>query len=118
MTSTWRATWIAVFELFKQYKTAAPPGQVFNYLDQNYYVIAVAVSRAVGEPIESYIQRHIWEPAGMQYDGLMRATAAGQVDGHGGLGIALGDMARFALYILDNINGKGGPKVPAGWFTT
>ncbi|KAJ5941543.1 beta-lactamase/transpeptidase-like protein [Penicillium verrucosum] len=106
----------AVFRLFKQYKTAAPPGQVYNYLDQNYYVIAVAVSRAVGEPIESYIQRNIWEPAGMQYDGFMRATAAGQVDGHGGLGITLGDMARFALYILDNINGKGGPKVPAGWF--
>jgi len=106
----------AVFELFRQYKTAAPPGEVYNYLDQNYYVLAVAISRAVGEPIQSYIQRNIWEPAGMEYDGLMRATAAGQVDGHGGLGITLGDMARFALYILDNINGNGGPKVPAGWF--
>ena len=39
----------------------------------------------------------IWEPPGMQYDGYMRAIAADQVDGHGGLAITPGDMARFAL---------------------
>ncbi|PVH71375.1 hypothetical protein DL98DRAFT_615529 [Cadophora sp. DSE1049] len=66
----------AVFELFKTYTKFAEPGKAFLYTDQNYYVASVALSRAIGETIESYVTHNIWEPAGMQYDGYMRATAA------------------------------------------
>ncbi|KAH6691091.1 beta-lactamase/transpeptidase-like protein [Leptodontidium sp. MPI-SDFR-AT-0119] len=106
----------AVFNLFKSYKKVAEPGTVYSYLDQCYYVASAVLQRAVGEPIQSYINKNIWEPAGMKYDGYFRATAAGQVDGHGGLAITLSDMARFALFIIDSFRGHGGPKVPRGWF--
>lgn len=106
----------AVFELFRTYTKFAKPGEKFLYTDQNYYVASVALTRALGETVESYVSRNIWEPAGMQYDGYMRATAAVQVDGHGGLAISLTDQARFGLLVMDSLKGKGGPKVPKGWF--
>lgn len=112
----WSTNPNAVFELFKSYQKFASPGQVFNYQDQNFYVTSVVVSRAVKEPIQDYISRNIWEPAGMKYDGYFRATGAGQVDGHGGLAIALSDMVRFSSFVNDNLKGHGGPKVPEGWF--
>ncbi|THX69227.1 beta-lactamase/transpeptidase-like protein [Aureobasidium pullulans] len=106
----------AVLDLFKTYERVAAPDTVYNYMDQNYAVTAIALQRAISEPIENFVTRHIWDPAGMQYDGYMRTTAAHQVDGHGGLAITLADMARFGLFILDNLQGRGGPAVPSGWF--
>ncbi|THX69134.1 beta-lactamase/transpeptidase-like protein [Aureobasidium pullulans] len=106
----------AVLDLFKTYERVAAPDTVYNHMDQNYAVTAIALQRAISEPIENFVTRHIWDPAGMQYDGYMRTTAAHQVDGHGGLAITLADMARFGLFILDNLQGRGGPAVPSGWF--
>ncbi|KAI5195617.1 hypothetical protein AUEXF2481DRAFT_6989 [Aureobasidium subglaciale EXF-2481] len=106
----------AVLDLFKTYERVASPGAVYNYMDQNYAVTAIALQRAIGETLQDFVTRHIWTPAEMQYDGYMRTTAAHQVDGHGGLAITLGDMSRFGLFVLDNIQGRGGPAVPSGWF--
>ncbi|EEU43799.1 uncharacterized protein NECHADRAFT_82956 [Fusarium vanettenii 77-13-4] len=106
----------AVLDYTKNFTKVANPGKVFLYADINYYVLSFALQRALGEPIEDMVTRYIWDPAGMKYDGYMRTTAAHQVDGHGGLAITLQDMARFGLFVLDNLNGVGGPKVPRGWF--
>ncbi|KAK7415933.1 hypothetical protein QQX98_005506 [Neonectria punicea] len=89
----------AVLTWFKTSKKVAEPGEV-----------------AIGEPLEDWITKHIWEPAGMKYDGYMRTTGVLQVDGHGGLALTLQDMARFGLFVLDSFNGSGGPHVLAGWF--
>ncbi|KAI8716767.1 Beta-lactamase domain-containing protein [Fusarium sp. LHS14.1] len=106
----------AVLDYTKNFTKVANPGKVFLYADINYYVLSFALQRALGEPIEDLVTKYIWDPAGMKYDGYMRTSAAHQVDGHGGLAITLQDMARFGLFILDNLNGVGGPKVPRGWF--
>ncbi|KAJ6028920.1 beta-lactamase/transpeptidase-like protein [Penicillium canescens] len=94
----------------------AEPGEVFSYHDENYYVLALSLTRAVEVPLGNWITKHIWEPSGMGYDGFMRTTGAHQVDGYGGLAIALKDMARFGLFVLDYFHDIAGPDVPKRWF--
>ncbi|KAF5020229.1 hypothetical protein F66182_7746 [Fusarium sp. NRRL 66182] len=107
----------AVLNWLKTSRKVAEPWQEFHYYNPNYHVLSTAISRAVEEPLEEFISRTIWEPAGMQYDGYMRTTGAGHVDGHGGLSVALTDMARFGCFILDGFIDEGrGPDVPPGWF--
>ncbi|KAJ4111407.1 hypothetical protein BFJ63_vAg14656 [Fusarium oxysporum f. sp. narcissi] len=106
----------AVIKWFKTFDKVAEPGKVFNYYNPNYYVTSLSLTRAIGEPLQNWVSKNIWEPAGMQYDGYMRVTGAGQVDGHGGLALTLPDMARYGMFILDAFNGNGGPRVPKQWF--
>ncbi|KAI3572715.1 beta-lactamase/transpeptidase-like protein [Fusarium oxysporum f. sp. albedinis] len=106
----------AVIKWFKTFEKVAEPGTKFEYYNPNYYVASLSLTRALGEPLQDWVTRNIWDPAGMQYDGYMRVTGAGQVDGHGGLALTLQDMARYGLFILDAFNGNGGPRVPKRWF--
>lgn len=108
----------AVIDWLKTFKKIAEPWEKFNYFNPNFYLLATSIARATNQSIEGYITSNIWEPAGMQYDGYIRTTGAGQVDGHGGLSVTLTDMARLGLFILDGLEGKEGPAVPAGWFTS
>ncbi|KAH6669190.1 beta-lactamase/transpeptidase-like protein [Plectosphaerella plurivora] len=108
----------AVLDWLKTFKKVAEPWDEFHYYNPNYYVMSLAISRAVQQPLQEYISSRIWEPAGMQYDGYIRTTGAGQVDGHGGLSITLADMARFGRFVLDACKGRGsGAPVPSTWFS-
>lgn len=106
----------AVMDWLKTFKKVAEPWNEFHYYNPNFYVLSLAISRAVRQPLDEYISSRIWEPAGMQYDGYIRTTGAGQVDGHGGLSIALADMARFGSFVLDAFMGKRGEAVSSDWF--
>ncbi|KAM0200771.1 hypothetical protein ACHAPI_002436 [Fusarium lateritium] len=107
----------AVLSWLKTAKKVAEPWEEFHYYNPNYYVLSTAISRATKEPLDEYLSRVIWEPAGMQYDGYIRTTGAGHVDGHGGLSVTLTDMARFGCFILDSFREEGkGPNVPPNWF--
>ncbi|KPM39409.1 hypothetical protein AK830_g7140 [Neonectria ditissima] len=106
----------AALDWFKTFEKVAKPGEVFNYYNPNYYVLSLCLARAIGEPINDWTTKYIWEPAGMKHDGYMRVTAAGQVDGHDGLALTLQDMARFGLFVLDAFDGDGGPAVAKSWF--
>ncbi|KAF7539242.1 hypothetical protein G7Z17_g12469 [Cylindrodendrum hubeiense] len=107
----------AVLAWLRTFRKVSEPWEEFHYYNPNYYVLSTIISRAVEEPLEDYMSRHIWEPAGMKYDAYIRTTGAGHVDGHGGLSLTLGDMARFGCFILDGLDTRGkGPAVPADWF--
>jgi CubicO group peptidase (beta-lactamase class C family) len=106
----------AVVKFFKTFRKVAELGDVFSYHDENYYILSLSLTRALGKPIEDWITGRIWDPAGMEYDGYMRTTGAHQVDGHGGLAVTLHDMVRFGLFALDSLHGRCEPDVPIGWF--
>lgn len=106
----------AMMDWLKTFRKVAEPWEEFHYYNPNFYVLSLAMSEAVQCPLEDFISTRIWEPAGMKYDGYIRTTAAGQVDGHGGLSITLTDMARFGCFLLDALKGDGGPAVPSDWF--
>lgn len=106
----------AVLNWLKTFKKVAEPWEKFHYQSPNFYLLSTCIARAINEPLEKYITRKIWIPAGMKYDGYLRTTGAGQVDGHGGMSITLTDMGRLGSFILDGLKGRGGPSVPKGWF--
>lgn len=51
-------------------KLAFPPGSKWKYSDSNYSVLAYIVEKVSGESLEDYIQKHIFEVAGMKHSGF------------------------------------------------
>ena len=104
-----------------------PAGVAFAYSDINFIVLGAIVARVSGEPLEAYVQRHIFEPLGMTDTGfdppvssLVRIAATdyeqgrlrwgevqdptadrmGGVAGHAGVFSTADDLARFARMLL------------------
>jgi CubicO group peptidase (beta-lactamase class C family) len=107
--------------------TIRPPGAAFLYSDINFIVLGELVRRVSGEPLDAYVQRHIFQPLGMadtgftpsaaqlarivptdREDGQLRrgqvqdptAYRMGGVAGHAGLFSTADDLARFARMLL------------------
>jgi CubicO group peptidase (beta-lactamase class C family) len=104
-----------------------PAGAAFAYSDINFIALGAIVSRVSGEPLETYVQAHIFGPLGMADTGfeppassLVRIAATdreqgrlrwgevqdptayrmGGVAGHAGLFSTADDLARFARMLL------------------
>jgi CubicO group peptidase (beta-lactamase class C family) len=103
------------------------PGAAFVYSDINFIALGTIVSRVSGEPLDAYVQAHIFGPLGMADTGfdpptsrLARIAATdyeqgrlrwgevqdptanrmGGVAGHAGLFSTADDLARFARMLL------------------
>ena len=104
-----------------------PPGAGFLYSDLNFITLGAIVSRVTGEPLDAYLQAHVFGPLGMTNTGfdppsssLARVVATdreqgrlrwgevqdptafrmGGVAGHAGLFSDADDLARFARMLL------------------
>jgi CubicO group peptidase (beta-lactamase class C family) len=104
------------------------PGTQFRYSDVNFIVLGELVHRISGEPLDRYVQAHIFAPLGMADTGfrppaaeLERIAATdrengrlrwgevqdptafrmGGVAGHAGLFSTAGDLARFAAMLTN-----------------
>ncbi|HSV82777.1 MAG TPA: serine hydrolase [Ramlibacter sp.] len=106
----------AVFAYLRTLTRSSSLAGCFNYNDADTHVLGLAATRAVGMPLATYISERIWKPAGMEEDGHMRLTVAGQEVCHGGLSLTLRDLARFGLFVLDDAVAGGRRYVPEGWF--
>jgi CubicO group peptidase (beta-lactamase class C family) len=103
------------------------PGAAFAYSDINFIVLGTIVSRVSSEPLDAYVQAHVFSPLGMgdtrfappassrariaatdQEDGRLRwgqvqdptAYRMGGVAGHAGVFSTADDLARFARMLL------------------
>jgi len=108
-------------------RTVRAPGTAFLYSDINFIVLGEIVARVSGEPLDIYVQDHVFEPLGMTTTGfhppassLDRIVATdreqghlrwgevqdptayrmGGVAGHAGLFSTADDLARFATMLL------------------
>jgi len=113
------------------------PGSRFLYSDINFIALGELVRRVSGEPLDTYVVRHIFQPLGMAdtgfkppaaarariapvdlEDGVLRwgevqdpiARRMGGVAGHAGLFGTADDLAKFAAMLLA---GGGGVLSPA-----
>ncbi|GAA3228362.1 serine hydrolase domain-containing protein [Nonomuraea helvata] len=90
-------------------------GTRFEYTSMNSFVLARLVTKATGVPYHTYVQRKIWQPAGME------STATVGNDSHGdSLGYCCyyatdRDYARFGLLYLHGGQADGRQVVPASW---
>ena len=60
----------AAIELAANEVPTSPPGERFVYSDINFFLLGDIVARAIGEPLEQYVTRHIFEPLGMTDTGF------------------------------------------------
>ena len=97
---------------------ASPPGETFAYHNPNYHVLARMVEVVSGEPFHTYLDRHVFTPAGMtdtvdvaRSDRRVPGMAAGHLtaygkpvrfegrgyftEGSGGVISTAGDMSRW-----------------------
>ncbi|MGC5016442.1 serine hydrolase domain-containing protein [Streptosporangium sp. DT93] len=91
------------------------PGSRFAYTSMNSFVLAKLVGRATRTPFHRYVEKKIWQPAGME------STLGVGNDGNGdNLGYCCfhatdRDLARFGLLYLNGGKAKGRQVVPRSW---
>lgn len=71
------------------------PGARFDYSNSNYILLGSIIERVSGMPFEEYVQRHVFDPAGMTRTCYCEPGAPGG----GGISTA-GDLARSADALL------------------
>ena len=54
----------------QSFRLLAPPGQVINYSNEGYVLLAAIVERASGQSFSAYLQEHVLDPLAMPRTGL------------------------------------------------
>lgn len=107
----------AVLDLLCTLPRAAPQGVVFNYSTPESILLGAVVAAAVGRPLADHLSEAVWEPAGMEAEGLWQLESEEGLE-LGGLGVSacLRDIGRFGLWVMEGGLAADGRRVlPAGW---
>lgn len=105
-----------VLKLMRGLARAHEAGKVWNYNTGDTYLLGALVSAATGQTLASYMSEKIWKPCGMEFDAFYTLESdEGQEIGGSRAGMALRDIARFALFVLND--GVVGDQriLPHGW---
>lgn len=94
---------------------AHAPGTTWNYNTGETDLVGVLVSKATGESLAQYASEKIWQPVGMERDGVWMTDPGGQERGGTGISMTLRDYARLGLFIADGGAANGKRIVPEGW---
>jgi CubicO group peptidase (beta-lactamase class C family) len=93
----------------------APPGSKFSYKTGETDLAGILLSNAVGESLSQYLSEKIWQPYGMEQDGVWAEDLAGHERGGCCMSMTLRDYGRFGLFTLDQGKVGGTEILPAGW---
>lgn len=64
------ATMVAAVDLFKNRKLLFEPGTRFSYTTYGYTVLGLLIENVSGSTYEEYMQKNIWDKAGMKHTGI------------------------------------------------
>lgn len=93
----------------------AAPGTKFVYKTGETDLAGILLSNAVGEPLAQYLSEKIWQPYGMEQDGIWVEDVAGHERGGCCVSMTLRDYGRVGQFMLDHGKAAGHAVVPAGW---
>jgi CubicO group peptidase (beta-lactamase class C family) len=93
----------------------AVPGAKFVYKTGETDLAGILLSNAVGEPLAQYLSEKIWQPYGMEGDGIWVEDVAGHERGGCCVSMTLRDYGRVGQFMLDHGKAAGHDVVPAGW---
>ena len=99
-------------------KSIYPPGKHFNYSTVETGVLGWVVERAVGKPLEVYMEERWWKKAGMQSHGFWIADGkpgVGRIVNGMGFNAVLRDYGRIGLMMLHNGRANGRQLLPETW---
>lgn len=92
----------------------SPPGTAWAYSNEGAYLLSPLLRRAIGEPLEDYAMRRLFEPLGM-HNTRLRVFPHGQVWTHATMWTTPRDLARIGRLMLRQ--GRWGEEqvVPEAW---
>lgn len=93
----------------------AAPGAKFVYKTGETDLAGILLSNAVGEPLAQYLSEKIWQPYGMERDGIWVEDVAGHERGGCCVSMTLRDYGRVGQFMLDHGKAAGHEVLPAGW---
>lgn len=101
----------------RKLKIEKPSGGDFNYQSINTFLLAIALERATGKSISSYLSEKIWKPAGMEYNGTwtVDSKADSQEIAYAGVNATARDFARLGQLYLKKGFANGKQVLPESW---
>lgn len=93
------------------------PNQAHAYKSGDTQLLAMALQRAVGEPLARYAERKLWQPMGARYDASWSLDSAesGQARAFCCLNARAVDYLRFGLMVMNGGEWNGRRIVSAEW---
>jgi CubicO group peptidase (beta-lactamase class C family) len=104
-----------VVSYMRRLRREAAPGAKFVYKTGETDLAGILLSNAVGEPLAQYLSEKIWQPYGMEQDGIWVEDVAGHERGGCCVSMTLRDYGRVGQFMLDHGKAAGHDVVPAGW---
>jgi CubicO group peptidase (beta-lactamase class C family) len=105
-----------VLDILRRLPTANEPGTVWRYNTGDTYLLGAMLSAATGQTLADYMSERIWQPCGMEFDAYYTLESDdGQEIGGSRAGMALRDIGRFAMFVLDDGVIDGKRVLPEGW---
>jgi len=96
-------------------KNDIEPGTVNHYVSINTHVLGMVLTQATGRSITDYMQEKLYNPMGMEHDGLWIIDGQGMEMALGGLNLTLIDFAKLGSLYLHDGTFNGQQIVPASW---
>lgn len=98
-------TYDCVNKLVKDPKRTAyaKPGQMWSYSSGGAWLLGDTLEKATGKSLAQNLQEKIWQPYGMNHDGVWHSYLPGKHDvGAHGFNATLEDWGKFGLFIMNN----------------
>jgi len=100
-------------------KPGVRPGEVWSYNTGGAWLVGRVLEAATGTTVAHYLETRVWQPFGMESDGVWEALVPGKVDmgGHG-FNATLRDWGRFGWFVAQGGRLPNGQSLlPADWIT-
>jgi CubicO group peptidase (beta-lactamase class C family) len=105
-----------VLDLLRTLSSAHRPGTVWSYNTGDTYLLGAVLTTATRTTLADYMQRKIWQPCGMEFDGFYTLDSEGGQEIAGSrAGMTLRDIGRFGLLVANDGMAGGRRILPAGW---
>jgi CubicO group peptidase (beta-lactamase class C family) len=95
-------------------KVVSPPGRTWNYSSGSTEVLAAALKKATGKPLDEWMRMTLFEPLGTT-DVVWHRYAQGSPIAAGGLRLRPRDLAKIGQLVLQRGTWSGNQLVSASW---
>jgi len=93
-------------------RITSPPGERFLYNNYHPLLLGLILERATGTSVANYLQKRIWKPIGMEYDGSWSLDENGFEKMESGINARAIDFAKFGRLFLHKGNWNGVEVIP------
>lgn len=91
------------------------PGTRFHYSTGETDLAGILLESAVGTSLSDYASRKLWQPIGMEQDGIWITGADGHERSGCCMSLTLRDYARFGQFMLEGGRAQGVELLPRNW---